>query len=241
MTLYIICLQGVQVYIEIQDDDLHNDDLVDVLLINHNLTVGESLRQNHTGMYNFVTMDLIITVFCDRKFQGSDCTQCVSGFTGSNCDERDYCFGENCSGNGECINNNHWQNPFTCNCNSGYKGDLCEDIDCLENTCSENGRCVDKGDSPNCNCRVGFSGRICEINIDDCLSNPCGEGGRCVDGVDIFQCICNPGFTGEMCQTNIDDCVSVDCTDKGRCVDGVNNFTCECTPGYSGPLCGEGR
>ena len=82
----------MQVYVEIQDSDTYSDDdLVDLLLINHSLPVAESIRQNHTGIYNFVTMDLTLTVFCEENFGGSDCTQCVPGFTGSNCNETDHC------------------------------------------------------------------------------------------------------------------------------------------------------
>ena len=82
----------MQLYVEIQDFDTNNDDdLVDLLLINHSLPVAESIRQNHTGIYNFVTMDLTLTVFCEENFGGSDCTQCVPGLTGSNCNETDHC------------------------------------------------------------------------------------------------------------------------------------------------------
>ena len=75
---------------------------MDILLIDHNLTVAESRQQNYTGMYGYVTMNLTITVFCEGNFSGSDCTQCVSGFTGPDCNETDHCFGVNCNGNGEC-------------------------------------------------------------------------------------------------------------------------------------------
>ena len=204
-------MQGVQLYIEIQDQDMGHfnqwganepDELVDILLIDHGLEVGEELpRQNHTGQYQYVTMDLTITVLCAQNFQGSDCTQCVSGFTGPNCADVD---------------------------------------NCVEINCSEHGQCVDEVDSFRCNCSTGFTGMLCEINIDDCLSNPCGERGQCVDGVNTFDCVCDPGFTGEVCQTNIYDCVGVNCSGNGECMDGVNSFTCQCSPGFSGPLCAEG-
>ena len=99
-------------YIEIKDyDETNSDELVDLLLIDRNLAVAESLQQNHTGMYNFVTMNLTITVFCERNFSGSDCTQCVPGFTGPDCNETDHCLGVDCSGNGECT--------------QGFSGPLC--------------------------------------------------------------------------------------------------------------------
>ena len=88
--------------------------MVDILLVNVSLTVAESLRQNHTGIYNLVSMDLTITVFCEGNFKGLDCTQCVPGFTETNCDRRDHCFGVNCSGRGNCRNNfnSEWEYEF---------------------------------------------------------------------------------------------------------------------------------
>ena len=173
-------LQGVQVYIEIQDEDNNDDDFVDLLLVDHNLSVAESLQQNHIGIYNFVIMNLTISVLCEGNFGGTDCTVCVPGFTGSNCDMTDYCFGVNCSGNGKCIDKS---NSFACICDSGYKGELCEHIDCSANNCSGNGVCMDDintSDSPSCNCSTGFVGRVCGINIDVCLSTPCDDEGQCV-------------------------------------------------------------
>ena len=37
------------------------------------------------GMYEFITMDLNITVLCAENFEGPDCTECVPGFTGTDC------------------------------------------------------------------------------------------------------------------------------------------------------------
>ena len=59
--------EGVQLYIEVQDadppiregDDLI-DDLVDTLLIDHNKPVGEeSATRVHSGIYQFVSMELV--------------------------------------------------------------------------------------------------------------------------------------------------------------------------------------
>ena len=214
--------------------------MVDILFVNINQRVAESQRQNHTGTYNLVTMDLTITVLCEENFGGSDCTQCVPGFIGANCDERDHCFGVNCSGRGHCRNNFMINSElFTCICDNGYKGRFCGNIDCSANNCNENGICVDDISLPSCNCNLGFTGRECEINIDDCSSNPCGERGQCVDGVNSFRCNCDPGFTGDHCQTNINDCAGVMCSGNGACVDGLNSFTCSCSCdlGFTRQLC----
>ena len=66
----------MQIYTEVQDQDIDNeDDLIDLLLIDHNLMIARSLQQNHTGIYNIVTMNLTITAFCEENFGGSDCTE----------------------------------------------------------------------------------------------------------------------------------------------------------------------
>ena len=165
-------LQGVQLYIEIQDEDRGSDnrlganepdELVDILLINYNLTVGEqSTRQQYSGTFGFLTMDMAISVNCVNNFQGSDCTQCVPGVTGPDCLQVDDCFnlGINCSGNGQC---------------------------------------VDGVDSFNCKCDPGFTGELCQTNIDECVGVKCSGNGECLDGVNSFTCECSPGYTGPLC------------------------------------------
>lgn len=97
----------MQLHISISDDDIRDGDfqgipqVVDVLLVTYNQRIGEQLpRQNHTGR-GFVTMDLSITAFCAQNFEGSNCSQCVPGFTGPECDVNiDDCMGMDCIGNG---------------------------------------------------------------------------------------------------------------------------------------------
>ena len=85
----------MQIYIEVNDNDTHLDgsrfDSVDLLLINHNQSVEESRQQYYTGMFGIVTMNITVTVFCQENFEGPDCTQCVSGFTGVDCSVLDRC------------------------------------------------------------------------------------------------------------------------------------------------------
>ena len=208
--------QGVQLHIELTDEDSGNpNDLIDVLLIDHDLSVGQpSPRQNYTGIYdiNFVIMDLLIMARCTRNFQGQDCSQCLPGFTGIMCEINiDDCIGVNCSGNGWCVDG---VLSYTCDCDPGFTGAECDmNID----------DCVQ-----------------CDSDIDECLSNPCGMNGQCENQEGSFNCSCNPGFTGDLCQIDIDDCVGVNCSGNGVCVDSLNSFTCQCSPGFSGTLCFEG-
>ena len=127
--------QGVQLFIKVLDDDSdirsyepdNQDDLIDLLLINHDLPIGHSSpRQNYTGVFNFhyVTMDLSITARCAANFKGPDCTQCLPGFAGEECKVNiDDCIGVNCSGNGQCVDR---INSFSCDCTTGFTGPSCE-------------------------------------------------------------------------------------------------------------------
>ena len=127
-----IHIQGVQLYIAIYDEDTGTnnreganepDELVDIVVINHNELVRQSQRLSTTE--TFVSINVNITVLCAQNFGGSDCTQCILGFTGPNCDVNiDDCVGVNCSGNGQCVDG---VNSFTCDCMTGYGGTLCSE------------------------------------------------------------------------------------------------------------------
>ena len=106
-----------------------------------------------------MNLTITVTVFCAVNFGGSDCTECVPGFTGD-CNETDHCFGVNCSGNGECGNK---ANSFHCVCDPDFTGELCQTNidDCVGVDCSGNGRCVDGVNSFTCVCSSGFSGPQC--------------------------------------------------------------------------------
>ena len=209
MIIIYCIMQGVQVYVEVKDEDYFKfDDLADLVLVDFKETLRKAVRKNYTGIYNLVTMDLTITVFCQENFVGPHCSKCLLGFTGPDCDRKDHCLEVDCSGNGKCVNNFDIlaESRYTCSCNSGYKGVMCEDIDCAANNCSGHGKCwagASNDSSPSCNCSAGFTGRVCEIELDLCSSNPCGENGQCVDGVGNFTCECEPGFSGEVCDEGI--------------------------------------
>ena len=63
--------------------------------------------------------------------------------------------------NGTCIDE---INMFSCECDGGWKGLLCDKTDeCFSNPCSTNGTCVDGEDMYMCVCNPGFEGVNCEI------------------------------------------------------------------------------
>ena len=196
-------LQGVQLYIEILDSDSSGgDDLIDVLLIDHDLPVGQSSsRQIHSGIFDFmfVIMDLSITARCLENFQGPNCSQCLPGFTGAMCNVSiNDCIGVNCSGNGQCVDG---VLSFTCDCDPGFTGQECEVSidDCAGTDCNGNGVCVVGVNSFICRCNSGFTGDLCQTNIDDCVGVNCSGNGVCLDGVNSFTCQCIPGFGGTIC------------------------------------------
>ena len=181
-------MQGVQLFIDIIDHDTATDfDLIDILLIDYSLPVGESLRETYMGVYEFITMDLNITVLCAENFGRPDCTECVPGFTGTDC-QVDDCVGVNCNGNVVCVDGN---NSFTFNCSNGYSGSECEmNIDdCLSSPCASTGQCVDGIDSFTCSCEPGYTGQLCETNIDDCEGVDCSGNGQGVYRVNLFTCM----------------------------------------------------
>ena len=69
-----------------------------------------------------------------------------------------------CSGNGQCVDG---VDSFTCTCNTGFVGELCETNinDCAGIMCSGNGQCVDGVNSFTCVCNSGFVGNLCEVEI----------------------------------------------------------------------------
>ena len=137
--------------------------LVDILQINHTQTIGMPLQQTFRGIYEFVRMNLTITVFCEERFEGSDCAQCVRGFTGPDCEQID-CSANSCSGNGVCVDNTI--GTPSCDCSAGFTGRICEiNIDdCSPSPCGENGLCLDGVGNFTCECAPGFGEHLCNYS-----------------------------------------------------------------------------
>ena len=157
-------MQGVQLYIEIVDYDPNGmHDLVDRFLINLNPPVGgEATERSYSGIHGFATTDLAINVSCGGNFQGSDCSQCVPGFTGPDCRQTDDCIGVSCGGNGQCFDR---EDSFYCSCDPGFTGELCQtNVDeCVGVNCSGNGECSDGVNSFTCECSPGYTGQLCDV------------------------------------------------------------------------------
>jgi Notch-like protein len=239
MSCYSVYMQDVQLYIEIRDRDDGNTSQ-QISATRHSVTLPLNQPSGNIAIreFGFATINANIRVICAQNFQGSDCTQCIPGFTGAMCDEIDDCLGEMCSGNGQCVDG---PNTFTCNCYPGFTGPECMDNinECVDPgvNCSGNGQCVDEVGSYSCNCSAGYNGTDCEINIDHCSPSPCGENGQCTDGVNSFTCNCATGYTGTLCDSDIDECLSNPCGMNGQCRNQEGSFNCSCNPGFIGDLC----
>jgi len=147
--------------------------------------------------------------------------------------EEDLCENVICQNEGTC-------NEGKCECKTGFEGENCETNidDCIDNTCLNNGICIDGLNSYSCQCEMGFEGDNCETNIDDCKNKPCLNGGVCSDGVDSYTCECVTGFEGDNCEINIDDCIDSPCQNGGVCIDRINSHSCDCTgTGFGGDNC----
>ena len=111
-----------------------------------------------------MSINVNITVLCAQNSQGADCTECVPGFTGPNCDEVDDCVGVTCSGNGLCVDG---VGTFQCFCDPEFIGEMCQTNinDCVGVNCSGNGLCVDGVNSFTCECMTGYGGTLCSEGI----------------------------------------------------------------------------
>ena len=218
---------------------------IDAIPVDIDITVGTaSPETTYIGIAGIAQLNVSFSARCADGFYGRDClTSCpdfescagcgLSVFTGEFCQfSTEDCSEVYCNGNGDCVDGSS-----ACDCNPGFTGDLCQNIDDCEGvSCNDSGECIDQIDGFKCNCNPGFTGDLCQVNIDDCEGVSCNNSGECIDQIDGFVCECDLGFTGTFCQHNIDDCEDMNCNDGG-CVDEVNGFTCQCNPGFFGNAC----
>ncbi|XP_078036277.1 cell polarity complex component crumbs isoform X2 [Augochlora pura] len=174
--------------------------------------------------------------------------ECPDQFTGELCQNFRLitCENEPCK-NGVCTDvvNPKTGDNFTCTCQPGYEGSICNVPYCIGRKCQNGGRCEFTYQTPRCTCLPGYSGHYCEINIDDCAPDaegnvPCKNDGKCYDGVNNFTCDCSDtGYIGPDCSYDIDECQDphTNCG-HGQCDNLPGTYQCICEIGYCGYNCG---
>ena len=178
----------------------------------------------------------------DFVVSGSYNCSCPSQFFGAGCQFFDTCSNSPCENNGNCFVDLSNINQFTCNCQAGYTGELCDAqiSPCTNDPCLNGATCMDVlSNQLECQCIPGFTGQLCESNIDNCLNNPCQNGATCTDLVNGFSCECPPEFSGPVCSISVINCSPDSCQNGGTCIERANRFDCICPSGFTGPTCEE--
>ena len=128
-TLASPSLQGTQLFIQVCDRDTNlADDLIDIFQVDvaaSSLRVGvESNPTTYTGLFNYTTINLSFSIQCVENFRGPTCSECIPGFTGTQCEVNiDDCMDFNCGVHGVCTDG---VDSYTCSCDQGFTGDLCD-------------------------------------------------------------------------------------------------------------------
>ena len=75
----------------------------------------------------------------------------------------DNCDPNPCQNDGNCTDG---INSFTCDCEDGFSGDICEvnNEDCSPNPCLNGGTCIGGADILTCQCVPGFTGATCNTS-----------------------------------------------------------------------------
>ncbi|ELU08904.1 hypothetical protein CAPTEDRAFT_159800 [Capitella teleta] len=147
-------------------------------------------------------------------YNDNDSPQKVS-FLGDVYDQVDTSCPNDCSGQGECVNDQ-------CECYTGHTGWDCSQSVCPI-LCQGNG-IYSRG---RCQCYEGWKGSECSVPRHQCEDPLCSGNGKCVDGT----CVCAKGFMGDICADV--DCLTPDCHGNGLCYAGI----CHCFCGYHGSDC----
>ena len=151
---------------------------------------------------------------CDEGYKGDDCSECAEGYSleSGECVEIISCDPDPCNGAGECL---EMGNTVTCNCDSKYTGQWCENCADGYLKSSVDGKCKPDCITGNINCLPNME---CRVDPD---TNEAG-------------CDCKEGYFG----TNCNSCdPSFFCSGRGSCNVQSNLAVCTCNTGYGGADC----
>ena len=195
----------------------------DNLCLDPSVSLGYCYGSSSSQCCNFI-LNGMCTTACPINFEGNSTNICVceNFWAGAQCDQCPIA----------CVNGTHNADCSSCDCTSGYSGDLCDTNidDCDPDPCVNNGTCSDEVNDYTCTCINQWMGKNCS-NCD----LTCNNGGQ--HNSDCSMCNCAPGYTGNMCDTDINDCDPDPCVNNGTCSDEVNDYTCTCINQWMGKNC----
>ena len=172
----------------------------------------------------------------------------MNGYINSHClkslDET--CFGRRniCQNNGTCVLKSahlYVDHPQSeCQCADGYSGQWCEDDQCLELNCQNNGTCERLADGrAKCLCNEYWSGSQCEDDVNECEEEKgiCLNNGTCLNYPGDYQCQCSENYLGKHCEEKHICLERSPCLNEGKCFVDEENYYCECSTNFTGMIC----
>ncbi|XP_061167984.1 fibropellin-1-like isoform X2 [Saccostrea echinata] len=171
---------------------------------------------------------------CMDTVNGPVCNCSTSGWTGRQCDRKDFCH-ETCTD----IEINSGRCPSRCGrsseCLNKEDGYSCHYNPCKSSPCQNGGSCFKGHNDFNCKCDIHWAGKACD-QVNYCARNPCQHGGSCINRLNGFKCSCTPEWIGTTC-TEVNYCYPNPCTHNGACTSLTNTSTCLCSTEWTGSLC----
>ena len=64
---------GIQLFLEITDSDMKDDELIDRFAINVSIPVGNTTERTYPVIFGFATIDMNFTLTCTENFYGPNC------------------------------------------------------------------------------------------------------------------------------------------------------------------------
>ena len=149
---------------------------------------------------------------------------------------------DECDNKDTCPENSICQNSagnYTCQCNTGFGGDLCQDIDeCSPiSSCAANATCSNNFGSYQCSCNIGFYGDGKTCKAGQCDDRRCPSEQKCISPTSN-QCTCAEGLIYDeqtkIC-ADVDECLlENECDENSACTNSKGSYSCSCRPGYFG-------
>ena len=177
---------------------------------------------------------------------GSFICDCYNGFTTEDhsCVDIDECEMKTvCPKNSVCRNSD---GDYSCMCDSGYTGDICEDIDECSgklSKCDINSECKNTIGSFSCTCHEGYYGNGKDCYKGQCDDKICSTNEECVSATSMV-CKCKEGFlkSADVC-VDVNECLLTNnCDVNSKCTNSAGGYICNCNDGFygNGTFCSEG-